>query len=67
MVAAAQSFLDAFDALPQAVRHEVLDEILCRAALEYHGLPSGEELTAAADNLFLHLDQDEQPQAISCL
>jgi hypothetical protein len=60
MVAAAQKVLEAFDALPQPARQEVLDEILRRAALEHHELPSDDELTAAADALFLQLDRDEE-------
>lgn len=60
MVVAAQKLLDAFEALPQPARQEVLDEILRRAALEHHGLPTSEELTAAADALFLQLDRDEE-------
>lgn len=60
MVAAAQKVLEAFDALPQPARQEVLGEILRRAALEHHGLPTDEELNAAADDLFLELDRDEK-------
>jgi hypothetical protein len=59
MVAAAQKVLEAFDALPQPARQEVLDEILRRAALEHHGLPNDDELISAADDLFLQLDRDE--------
>ncbi len=62
MVAAAQKFLEAFEALPQTARQEVLDEILRRAALEHHGLPTDDELVAAADGLFLQLDRDEERQ-----
>jgi len=60
MVAAAKKVLEAFEALPQPARQEVLDEILCRAALEHHGLPTDGELVAAADGLFLQLDRDEE-------
>ncbi len=64
MVAAAQkvleSFLDAFGALSEPARQEVLDEILRRAALEHHGLPTDEELAAAADVVFLQLDRAEE-------
>jgi hypothetical protein len=60
MVAAAQKVLEAFDALPQPAKQEVLDEMLRRAALEHHGLPSDDELIAAADSLFLQLDSDEE-------
>lgn len=64
MVAAARQFLDAFEALPQPARQEVLDEMLRRAALEHHGLPVDDELVAAADAVFLQLDRDEeQPPA----
>jgi hypothetical protein len=60
MVAAAQKFLEAFETLPQPARQEVLDEILRRAALEHHGLPSADELVRAADGLFLQMDRDEE-------
>ncbi|MGD0347358.1 MAG: hypothetical protein ABSA85_11410 [Terracidiphilus sp.] len=60
MVAAAQKFLEAFETLPQPAKREVLDEILRLAALEHHGLPSDEELVAAADDLFLQMDRDEE-------
>ena len=59
MVAAAKKVLEAFDALPLPARQEVLGEMLRRAALEHHGLPSDDELIAAADGLFLQLDRDE--------
>jgi hypothetical protein len=32
------------------------------AALEHHGPPSDDDLTAAADVLFLRLDRDEEQQ-----
>lgn len=60
MVVAAQKVLEAFESLPQPARQEVLDEILRRAALEHHGLPTDGELVAAADGLFLQLDRDEE-------
>ena len=60
MVAAAQKVLEAFDALQPPARQEVLDEMLRRAALEHHDSLSDEELTAAADSLFLQLDRDEE-------
>jgi len=65
MVAAAQKFLEEFEALPQPARQEVLDEILRRAALEPHGSPSDDELIAAADALFSQLDRDEARRQIS--
>lgn len=63
MVAAARQFLEAFEALPQPAKQEVLDEILRRAALEHHGLPTDEELVAAADAAFLQLDREEDRRA----
>jgi hypothetical protein len=63
MVAAARQFLDAFEALPQPAKQEVLDEILRRAALEDHGLPADEELVAAADAAFRQLDREEERRA----
>jgi hypothetical protein len=60
MVVAAQKLLDAFEALPHSARQEVLDEMLRRAALEHHGLPTDDELVAAADAIFLRLDLDEE-------
>lgn len=60
MVAAAHKFLDAFEALPQHAKQEVLDEILRRAALEHHTLPTDDDLVAAADGLFQRLDRDEE-------
>jgi hypothetical protein len=59
MVAAAHKIIEAFEALPQPARQEVLDEMLRRAALEHHGLPSDDELVAAAEGLFLQMDRDE--------
>jgi hypothetical protein len=59
MTQAAKKLLDAFDALPDQERAEVLSELLRRAALSPHDLPTEEDLTAAADHLFRELDQRE--------
>jgi len=59
MVAAAHKIIEAFEALPQPARQEVLDEMLRRAALEHHGLPSDDELVGAAEGLFLQMDREE--------
>jgi hypothetical protein len=60
MVVAAQKVLEAFEALPQSAKQEVLDEMLRRAALEHHPAPGDDELLAAADSLFLQLDREEE-------
>ena len=52
--------LDEFDALPEGDRAEVVAEILRRTALEPHDLPNDQDLTAAANLLFVGLDRREQ-------
>jgi hypothetical protein len=64
MVAAAQKVLEAFEALPHEAREEVLDELLRRAALEHHRLPTDDELVKTADSVFLELDRDEERRPI---
>ena len=56
----AEKLIDEFEALPQADRQKVLAEMLRRAALEPHDLPSEGDLVAAADHLFQELDRREQ-------
>ena len=60
MTQAAKKFVGEFDALPEAEREQVLAELLRRAAAGPHDLPSDEDLTAAADQLFQELDRREQ-------
>jgi hypothetical protein len=57
---AAEKLINEYEALPQPARQEVLAEMLRRAALEPHDLPSEDDLVAAADQLFRELDHREQ-------
>jgi hypothetical protein len=54
---AAKKIIEAFDALPQTERQEVILEILRRASLVDLGFPRDEELVAAADDIFKSLDE----------
>ena len=60
MTQAAQKLLEEFDALQDRERAEVLAELLRRVALAPHDLPDADDLTAAADRLFVELDRREQ-------
>jgi hypothetical protein len=60
MTQAAKKLLEEFDALQDAERAEVLAELLRRVALAPHDLPDSDDLTAAADRLFVDLDRREQ-------
>lgn len=62
MTQAARKLLEEFDALQDADRAEVLAELLRRVALAPHDLPDADDLTAAADRLFVELDRREQSQ-----
>jgi hypothetical protein len=62
MTQAAKKLLEEFDALQDADRAEVLAELLRRVALAPHDLPDADDLTAAADRLFVELDRREQSQ-----
>ena len=62
MTQAAKKLLEEFEALQERDRAEVLAELLHRIALAPHDLPDSDDLTAAADRLFLELDRREQPQ-----
>ena len=59
MTQAAKRLLDEFDTLQDADRAEVLAELLRRLALAPHDLPDEDDLTAAADRLFVELDRRE--------
>ena len=59
MTQAAKKLLEAFDALQDQDRAEVLDELLRRAALASHDLPGDEDLTATAEHVFRELDRRE--------
>ena len=60
MTQAAKKLLEEFDALQDGDRAEVLTELLRRVALVPHDLPDADDLTAAADRLFVELDRREQ-------
>lgn len=62
MTQAAKKLLEEFEALEDRDQVEVLAELLRRVALAPHDLPGAEDLTAAADRLFVELDRREQPQ-----
>lgn len=63
MTATVRQLLDAFDALPEADKHQVAVEILRRFAGGVEGdLPEG-ALVGAADELFRTLDEDEAGHA----
>jgi hypothetical protein len=59
MTRKAKALLEEFDALPDTERAEVVAELLRRTALEPHDLPNGDDLTSAADRLFVELDRRE--------
>lgn len=65
MTQAAKKLLDEFDALPDQDRSEILAELLRRTALAPHNLPTDDDLTAAADQLFLELDRRERSEMSS--
>ena len=60
MTQAAKKLLEEFDALQDRDRAEVWAELLRRLALVPHDLPDSDDLTAAADRLFVELDRREQ-------
>lgn len=62
MTQAARKLLEEFEALQDEDRAEVLAELLRRIALGPHDLPDSDDLTAAADRLFVELDRREQSQ-----
>jgi len=55
----AKSVLEAFDALPEEAREEVLAELIRRVAQSDHDLPSDDELVSAADRVFSEYDRSE--------
>jgi hypothetical protein len=59
MTQAAKKLLEEFDALQVVDRAEVLAELLRRVALAPHDLADPDDLTAAADRLFVELDRRE--------
>ena len=62
MTQAAKRLLEEFDTLQDPDRAEVLAELLRRVAMAPHYLPDPDDLTAAADLLFVELDRREQPR-----
>ena len=62
MTQAAKRLLEEFEALQDSERAEVLAELLRRIALAPHDLPDADDLTAAADSLFVDLDRREHSQ-----
>ena len=59
MTEAVKELLDAFDALPDAERHEVAAELLRRTLKGEPGDVSDDALVATAEELFLELDTRE--------
>jgi hypothetical protein len=62
MTRAAKKLLEEFDSLSDADRAEVTAAVLRRLASSPHGLPDDGDLTAAADQVFLQLDQRESAE-----
>jgi len=56
---AARHLLESFEALSEADRREVLEQLLRRAAELPHSFPSDDELVAAADAVFQEFDRRE--------
>ena len=63
MTRAAQQFLNSFDSLPQADKHEIAVEILRRVGASKSDDLCDEALVAAADELFCALDAEESQNA----
>jgi hypothetical protein len=60
MTQAVQKLVLDFEALPEAERHQLLAELLRRAAAEPRDLPNDADLVGAADEIFQDLDRREQ-------
>ena len=63
MNAAVQQLLNAFDALPEADKHQVTIEILRRVSPATEGDVPESALVEAAEELFLALDTEEASHA----
>src|SRR5262245_14953310 len=63
MTATVQQFLDSFDALPEADKHQAVVEILRRFAGAVEGDLPESTLVGAADELFRILDEEEAGHA----
>ncbi len=59
MTHAAERAIESIEALPPTERHEVLAELLRRAAHSDHDLPADNDLVGLADHVFLELDKRE--------
>jgi hypothetical protein len=59
---AAKKLLEEFEALPEPDRSELVAELARRVALSTHDGPEDEDHLAAADRLFVELDQREQSE-----
>ena len=59
MTGAAQKVLESLDSLPEPDQDEVVAEILRRISHSHHTAPFDGDLVAAADAVFLQLDQLE--------
>lgn len=55
----AKQLIDSFEALPEAEKHEVLGQLLRRLMDKPYASPSDDELSNAADLLFLDYDHRE--------
>jgi predicted HAD superfamily phosphohydrolase len=62
MTAAAEHFIEDFEALPEPEKREVLAKLLQIASYMDYGPISEEELLASADEIFVALDREEQTE-----
>ncbi len=60
MTRATQKLLEEFETLPNDDRAELVAELLRGTAFAPHEPPSGDDLVAAADRLFVDLDRYEE-------
>jgi hypothetical protein len=60
MTKAAQEFLRSFKALPATDQHDVLVQLLREPIEAVYEAPSEDELTSAADAVFLEYDRAEK-------
>jgi hypothetical protein len=61
MTPATRELLEAFEALPDDERSELVAELARRVALAPHDVPTDQDLLAAADQLLVELDRRERP------
>ena len=62
MTQATKKLIEAFEALPDRDRSEVVAELARRVALAPHDVPDDNDLVAAADRLFTELDRGERSE-----